>query len=120
MDTIPVQAVIAFVAIFIVGSISWLGWYCGKHIPNKRKGFLISEMTYALNTRESINGTDLTAYCKTILQHIEKHSDMQDSFKLVYTYGEYEICTNWYPLVGLFEFTLPCSGKTIAKIYYPT
>jgi len=45
---------------------------------------------------------------------------MSESFKMVYTYGKYEIGVNWYPVNGLFEFTFPVKYETIAKIYYPT
>lgn len=90
------------------------------YFPKKRKAFLIKEMGHCLNTREQIFGSELINHCRTILHNIDLHCSMRESFKMTYTYGKYEIGVNWYPVIGLFEFTFPSKYETIAKIYYPT
>lgn len=89
-------------------------------LPKKRKAFLIKEMGHCLTTREAIYGSELINHCRTILHNIDIHCSMREGFKMVYTYGKYEIGVNWYPVNGLFEFTFPVKYETIAKIYYPT
>ncbi len=94
--------------------------YQMHYFPKKRKKFLIKEMEHCLDTREAIFGAELINHCRTILHNIDIHCTMRDSFKMIYTYGKYEIGVNWYPVNGLFEFTFPVKYETIAKIYYPT
>lgn len=113
--------------LLILGSMSFITLnaiavlaYQMYFFPKKRKSFLIKEMRHCLNTREAIYGAELINHCRTILYNIDIHCTMREGFKMVYTYGTYEIGVNWYPVNGLFEFTFPVKYETIAKIYYPT
>jgi hypothetical protein len=107
---------LTFIAIMSVGSLAYQMYF----LPKKRKAFLIKEMGHCLDTREAIYGAELINHCRTILHNIDIHCSMREGFKMVYTYGKYEIGVNWYPVNGLFEFTFPVKYETIAKIYYPT
>lgn len=88
-------------------------------MPKARKRFLIKEMRHCLQTREKVYGAELINHCRTILHNIDLHCTMKDHFKQTFTYGEFDIGVNWYPIDGRFEFTVPPKYETIARIHYP-
>ena len=94
--------------------------YHTYYLPRRRKHFLLREMARALSSRAHLYDTSLIQHCHDVLLHIEEYCTMRDGFKMVYTYGSWEIGVNWYPVNGLFEFTTHNNFQTIAKIHYPT
>jgi hypothetical protein len=121
MELSPIHQllILGTLSLISVLSVGVLAYYI-YFLPKKRKKFLIKEMSHCLDTREAIYGAELINHCRTILHNIDIYCSMSESFKMVYTYGKYEIGVNWYPVNGLFEFTFPVKYETIAKIYYPT
>ncbi len=110
------------ILIFVLG-VSLFAYVCVRHhltkcYQKKRKKFLIKEMRHALDTREQVYGSEIINHCRIILRNIELHCDMTSLFKTSYTYGEFEIGVNWYPVNGQFEF-INKSFEPIARIYYP-
>lgn len=116
LDQLLILVSLSLIAVVSVLSLAYQMYF----LPKKRKAFLIKEMGHCLDTREAIYGAELINHCRTILHNIDIHCSMREGFKMVYTYGKYEIGVNWYPVNGLFEFTFPVKYETIAKIYYPT
>lgn len=108
----------ATLIILIPGGAGWGFYHCWLY-PRRRKTFLISEMDKCLKTREEIYGKEIADYCRAILKQIDEHCPMKTGFKISYTYADYEIGVNWYPLNGLFEFTLQNNYTVIARIHYP-
>ncbi len=99
--------------------------YVSKQVYNlltfnrRRKAFLIKEMRHCLDTREKVYGAEIVNHCRTILHNIELYCTMDSHFKQTFTYGEFDIGVNWYPVDGRFEFTVPPVYETIARIHYP-
>lgn len=109
---VSICAVVAFYGAALI--------YYAYYLPLQKKRFLMREMAASLRSRTDIYGEELIGHCENILQNIKTHCTMRDGFKMVYTYGAWDIGVNWYPVNGLFEFTIPSTYKTIAKIHFPT
>lgn len=114
-----INLIIVTISIILIGSLAGWGFYRFWLFPRERKKFLIEEMDKCLETREAIYDKEVIDYCREILQQISDHCPMKTGFKLAYTYADYEIGVNWYPLNGLFEFISHDNFAVIARIHYP-